>query len=144
MDLIKWVNYIVLILLGLSLPFIAYRLNEGYEEDLYIQQHRPLTKMAIVDRVKGLGTMRAPNKIYLRYRGKRYTVDISNTYFKNTANTDSLFVHYDPVANKVVQAYSKPKRHTALLVLITLGGLVIVVGQLVDLRNQLNKRQSQL
>lgn len=95
MPLTKWFKYLLPIMLVGSLSFIAYKINEGYKEEAYIQQHSPLIKMPIVSRGKGWGTIRFPNKICVRYLARTYTLPCSNNYFKKTAKLDSLVVHYD-------------------------------------------------
>ena len=136
----KWFKYVLLILLGLSLPFMAYKISEAYNEDAYIQEHSPRIKMPVVNRIKGWGTIRYPNKIYVRYRGKTYTLESSNKYFRSTANLDSIDVHYDPMLDSAVRANGKINKPHVLLTLIALGGLVAIIGTVVDLRRQLMKR----
>lgn len=142
MALITWFKYLLLILLGLSFPFIAYKIDESITEETYIQERSPLVKMPVVHRVKGWGTVKFPNKIYVRYRGKRYSLATSNQYFSSTASLDSIVVHYDSVRDKAVLAGSKITRPYVLLVLIALCGVATVSATVVDLRRQLIKRRN--
>lgn len=139
MSLTKWSKYIVLVVLGFLLLFIAYKINEEYKEDAYVQQHSPQTKMPIVNRRKGWGTVRFPNKIYVRYQGKRYSLPCSNKYFRETIKQDSIFVHYDPLRDRAVSADTKVNTPYVLLVLIVSGGLITVSSTIIDLRRQLKK-----
>lgn len=142
MALTTWFKYLSLIILGLSFPFIAYKIDESITEEAYIQEHSPLIKMPVIRRVKGWGTVKFPNKIYVGYRGKRYSLTTSNQYFKNTANIDSIAVHYDSVRDKAVLADSKITRPYGLLVLIALSGFITVSATTVDMRRQLLKRKN--
>lgn len=139
MSLTKWFKYIVLVLLGFLLLFIAYKISEEYKEDAYVQQHSPQTKMPVVNRQKGWGTVRNPNKIYVRYQGKIYVLPCSNKYFRETIKRDSISVHYDSLRDRAVLADVKVNTPYVLLLLIVSGGLITVSSTIIDLRRQLKK-----
>ena len=134
-----WFKYIFLVFLGFLLIFIAYKISDEYKEEAYVQQHSPPTKMPVVNRRKGWGTVRNPNKIYVRYQGKKYVLPCSNQYFRETIKWDSLSVHYDPLRDRAVLADVKVNTPYGLLVLIVSGGLIAVSSTLIDLRRQLKK-----
>ncbi|GAB3902164.1 hypothetical protein GCM10028825_55040 [Spirosoma agri] len=137
MSLTKWSKYIVLVLLGFLLLFIAYKINEEYKEEAYVQQHSPQTTMPVVNRRKGWGTVRFPNKIYVRHQGKKYTLTCSNKYFRETIKQDSISVRYDPLRDRAVLADTKVNTPYVLLVLIVSGGLIAISSTIIDLRRQL-------
>lgn len=126
-------KYIFLLISGLSLLFIAYKGYEAGEEETRIQQHSPLVTMPIVDRVNGLGTIRAPNKIYVVLQEKLYSLTSSNRHFRRTAKLDSLAVHYDPVTDRVVLPESNAAGYHPILLLELLTGLFMIGYALVKL-----------
>lgn len=139
MSLKKWSIYLFSILLGILLLWITYKLSEDYDEQAYIQQHSPQVKMPVVKRLKGWGTVRYPNKVYVSYLGKKYILESSNQYFRKTAKLDSILVHYDPTRDRAIQADGKVTKPYVLLLLLGLVSLAVVIGTVVDLRRQLTK-----
>ncbi|GAB4019674.1 hypothetical protein [Spirosoma koreense] len=144
MPLTKWFNYLFLILLGGSLPFIAYKINAAYEADAYSQQHSPLINMPVVGRQKGWGTVRFPNKIYVQLHGKHYVLPCSNQYFQKTATQDSLFVYYDGHRDRAVLAEGTVTAPSGLLALLGSCGLIMISATVIHLRRQLRKRNQLL
>ena len=116
---------------------MAYKIDEDHQKQVYIQQHSPLIKLPVVYRFKGWGTLRFPNKIYVRYRGKDYHLACSNQYFENTMNSDSILVHYDSVSDRAVLAGSTTTRAYWLLIAIALLGFLVAGKAVVEIRRQL-------
>jgi hypothetical protein len=98
--------------------------------------------MPIVDRVKGLGTVRSPSKIYVYYQDKKYIIECSNKYFNKTAQLDSLWVHFDPLKDRVVPADLKINPPYILLGLMVLFGFITLTSTIIDLRKQLARIDS--
>ncbi|WP_428653530.1 hypothetical protein [Runella sp.] len=117
---------IVMILVGLLAIIVAYEIHEIDEKKAYVQQHSPAISMPIVSRIKGMGTVRSPNKIYVWHNGQRYTIETGNRYFRKMAKADSVKVNFDPVQNIAVLAEAKVKTPYFLLGLILVTGVFLV------------------
>ena len=122
----------MLVSLGLLLILITYKIYEIGEEQAYVQQHSPLMKMPIVGREKGWGTVKYPNKIFVEYRGKRYSLHSSNRHFRQTARADSIEVNYDAARDMAVLAVGKVSGPYPLLIAIFLCGLLVIGSGVYD------------
>lgn len=121
--------------LGVFVCIISYKLYESYEEQVFVQKNSPLVQMPIVGRVKGLGTVRSPNKIFVWYKGKRYTLETGNLYYRKTAKHESINVNFDPVRDVAVRPDENPRHFYPLLVVMFLTGLLIVGHGIYDFRS---------
>ena len=131
----KWSRVLLHALAGLFTCIISYKLYESYEERVFVQKHSPLVQMPIVGRVKGLGTVRSPNKIWVWYKGRRYTLETSNPYFRKTAKDESIEVNFDPVRDIAVRPDENPRHFYPLLVIIFLTGLLLLGYAIYDFRS---------
>lgn len=137
----KRLAYPILFLLGLLLPFLAYKINEDNQRQIYIQQHSPLLRLPVVYRVKGWGTLRNPNKIYVRYGPKDYSLKCSNRYFSNTLDSTSILVHYDSSNDRAVLARSSITRAYWLLIAVALVGFLIAGKAGIEMHKQLAEKR---
>jgi hypothetical protein len=123
-----------MLLTGLTALVFPYMINKSVDEDIFIQQHSPVIRMPIIQRLKGHGTIRSPNKIYVYHSGKRYVIDCSNPVFRNTSGTSTIAVHYDSFRDKVVLPDIQIKRHYFIQILMLLVGLMITSKTIIDMR----------
>lgn len=124
----------LLIMTGTFLVFLACKIYRIGEQDAYIQQHSPLIRVPIAGRINGLGTVRSANKIFVRYKGKRYTLESSNRHFRKTARLDSINVHFDEAADRAVLPNVTVTAPYLLLILITTTGMIFMGYGIVQLR----------
>ncbi|WP_345245604.1 hypothetical protein, partial [Nibrella saemangeumensis] len=121
-------------LVGILCIFCSYKIYQIGERDTYIQKHSPLIKMPIVGRVNGLGTVKSPNKIYVSYKGTRYTLESSNRHFRKTARLDSIDVHFDELTDKAVLPNVKVTGPYSLIILIAMTGVFLIGYTIAHLR----------
>ncbi len=127
-----WIRLLVMVASGLLVIICAYKIYENGEEQAYVQEHSSVVKMPIVRREKGWGTVRSPNKIYVRHRGKTYSLPASNRYFRQTARADSILVNYDAERDMAVLSIGKVSGPYPLLIAVFLCGLLLVGNGLYD------------
>ena len=96
---------------------------ENYEKQLFVQQYGPLVRVPIIGRVKGLGTLKSPNKILILHKGKEYTLLTGNRYFRSAATYKSIEVNFDPMHDIAVLPDSQPRGSYPLLGAIFLLGI---------------------
>lgn len=131
----KWIRFLIWASSGLSLVLISYKIHESYKEQAFVQQHSPVVRMPIVGRVKGLGTLKSPNKILVWHKGKRYTLPTGNPYFRKTAKDESIEVHFDPVRDMAVLKEADVSGPSFLLLIISLFGLGLIGQAIYDFRS---------
>ncbi|WP_128543064.1 hypothetical protein [Larkinella soli] len=112
--------------MGLIILFLTFKIYEDGEKEAVIQQQWPIMKMPIVRRVKGIGTLKSPHKIYIQYYGRIYSVHSPRKHFRSTAQLDSLAVHYDPISDRVVPAGIRVTAPYGLLSMLALMGLWLI------------------
>jgi hypothetical protein len=123
-----------MLLTGLTALVVPYMLNKSVDEQILIQQHSPIIRLPIIQRLKGHGTMKNPNKIYVYRSGKKYVIDCSNPVFRNAAGASTIAVHYDSGRDKIVLPNIQIKRHYFIQILMLLVGLLITGKTIVDMR----------
>lgn len=119
----KWNRAVFLALSGLFFCFMSYKMYENYEKQVFVQHYGPLIHVPIIGRVKGLGTLKSPNKILVLHKGKEYTLLTGNRYFRTTAAYKSIEVNFDPMYDSVVLPDSQPRGSYPLLGAIFLLGI---------------------
>jgi hypothetical protein len=120
--------------MGLTMLVFPYMINKSVDEEIFIQQHSPIVQMPIIQRSKGHGTIKNPNKIYVYHNGKKYVIDCSNPVFRSTVGTSTIAVHYDSARDKVVLPNIQIKRHYFIQILLFLFGVVLTGKTIVDMR----------
>lgn len=140
----KWIRFLIWASLGLSLVLISYKIHESYENQAFVQQNSPVVRMPIVGRVKGLGTLRSPNKILVWYGGKRYSLVASNKYFRRTAKYESVGVNFDPARDVATLADVAVSEPSFLLLIIFLGGLGLIGHAIYDFRSTIRSQKEGL
>jgi hypothetical protein len=123
-----------MLLTGLTALVFPFMLNKSVDEEIFIQQHSPVIRMPIIQRLKGYGTIKNPNKIYVYHNGKKYVIDCSNPVFRSTAGSSTIAIHYDSVRDKIVLPDIQIKRHYFIQVLLLLVGLMLTGKAIVDMR----------
>lgn len=118
--LLTWVS------LGTSLIFIVYKIYESNEEDFSVQQHSPAIKVPVVRRVRRVGDLGQPHLIFVRHRGKEYSLGVPSKYFRLTAKLDSMEVNYDAERDIVVRADEDVRGPYFLLFAVFLCGLLLI------------------
>lgn len=124
---------IALVLMGFLLAFCAFKIYELGEIQTQVQKQSPVICMPIIGRSKGIGTLKMPNKTYVAFRGKRYTLLSSNKHFRNTAKLDSIDVSYDGKLDIAVLPDQKLNGPYFLLALIFLIGLFLILYPPIEL-----------
>ncbi|HEV7350391.1 hypothetical protein [Telluribacter sp.] len=82
--------------------------------------------MPITGRFNGLGTLRSPNKIYVRHQGNEYTLISPNRHFRQTKRADSIEVHFDPEQNIAVLPEIDVTGPYPLLIVLALFSLFLI------------------
>ena len=141
MTLTKGLQSVILFTSGLFLILCSYKIYEAGEEETYVQQHSPVIKMPVIYRVKGWGTIRVPNKIYVLYKGKKYVLPCSNKYFNTVAKLDSIEVNYDWVRDKAVLANVSPSNPYGLLIITALFGLIMTSQTVISMYRRERDKQ---
>jgi|GEM_PF-4557152 len=116
---------LILTVVGAFTLLCAYKLYEDGQQQVAIQRHGSLVRLPIVGRFNGLGTIRSPNKIYVRHQGKDYTLRCTNAYFRRAATLDSLDVRLDTREDRAVLPDQKVTPPAGLLALLTIPGLAL-------------------
>ncbi|WP_247232294.1 hypothetical protein [Telluribacter sp. SYSU D00476] len=132
MKIAKWTRTIFLVAGGVLFIFLTYGMYTHDQKQAYVQQHSPLVKMPIIGRYNGLGTLRAPNKIYVWHEGKEYTLLSPNRHFRSTAKADSIEVHFDAEQNIAVLPDINVKGPYFLYAVIVGLGVFMLVHALVQ------------
>ena len=126
---------VFLAVFGLFFCFMSYKMYENYEKQVFVQQHSPLVRVPISGRVKGLGTLKSPNKILILHNGKQYALLTGNPYFRKTVKDESIEVNFDPVRDVAVLPGSRPRGSYPLLGVIFLLGLFFMGYAIYDFRS---------
>ncbi len=121
-----WIKAGIFFALGFIIIGFTYSLYHNGEEMAYVQQHSPLIKVPIVDRRKGAGTVKVPNKILVSYLGKTYCLSSSNRHFRQIARQDSIDINYDAERDIAVLSVGQVGVPYPVMAMFLFAGLLII------------------
>ncbi|MCF0059125.1 hypothetical protein [Dyadobacter sp. CY356] len=128
-----WFGVSLMLLLGILLLFADYMLYKDAASDDQIARSSPVVCMKIIDRIKGMGTLKNPDKIDAVYKGKIYKLSIGRKSFRSLAGVDSVAVSFDKATDRAVMPASGRVRHLAFMFVMIAGvGIMVIWGSITE------------